>query len=110
MRDGSIKIGPGRGGSGQDVDDGHDLRLPGVHVLLMEDRHEPLSERVERILRLPDLVDHEAVALTEAGVVREAGGRPFTFLRELGDDGAVLLLVQRRRVEVDRDCPGGLLV
>ena len=100
---------PRRSRSGQEVHHRHHMWLPWIELLLLQHGHEPLAERVERLLGLPYLVDHEVVALTEAGVVHQAGGRPRTSIRKLIDNGSVLLLIESRRVEVDRDSQSGLL-
>src|SRR5437588_703639 len=60
--------------------DGHDRRLPSVDTYLAEDGHQRLTERLKRLGRLPDVVDHQITILAEARVMdaplglRLAGG------------------------------------
>src|SRR3990172_2206902 len=65
--------------------------------------HHPLSERLQLLLRVPNLADVETVVRPEEDVVLQAVRRPGSSLLESTDAFFVLLFRQVRGVEADND-------
>src|SRR5690242_6343763 len=82
-----------------------DLRWPGkLDAGGREDRHEPFTERLELLLRVPDLADPEAATRTESDVIVEPIRRKLARCLDARHRLVVLLGCQARRSgKADKD-------
>ncbi|MGZ5387834.1 MAG: hypothetical protein ACXWGS_10500 [Solirubrobacterales bacterium] len=71
----------------------HYLRLARVDPYIRQDRHEALAERIELLLRVPDLADAEVAIRTEADVIVQPIWGPLS-LSQASDAFVVLLCGQ----------------
>src|SRR4051812_4075000 len=77
--------------------------LAGVDTDLGQDRPQLLTERVEVLLRIPDLADFEIAVRAKAELVIEALRGKDTRIRQPTDNFVVLRRRQRRRRKTDKE-------
>jgi hypothetical protein len=82
----------------------HDIRLSWVDTEILEDWDEGFAEFIKSLLRLPDIVNHNAIFGSEARMMEPAGRPTLTCCVEPPDRFVILLRGHRRGVEIQGDC------
>jgi hypothetical protein len=91
-------------GSGDHIMNRHDIRLSWVDAEILEDWDEDFAEFIKRLLRIPDIVNHNAIFRSEARMMEPAGRPTLTCCVEPPDRFVILLRAHRRGVEIQGDC------